>query len=59
MRGISRSTAGAMANATALYNSKWGGRRGRAYTRGANAAIRAGRGGMAAHKAGLRAAGDS
>ena len=57
MRGISRSTAGAMANATAFYNS--GGRRGRAYTRGANAAIRAGRGGMAAHRAGLRAAGDS
>lgn len=58
MRGISRSTEGAMRRATALYRARGGGTAAqRAYTRGANTSLRAGRGGMAAHRAGLRSAG--
>lgn len=57
MRGISRSTEGAMRRAQSLYRQRGGNAAQRAYSRGANASLRAGRGGMAAHRAGLRSAG--
>jgi hypothetical protein len=57
MRGISASTAGAARNATAYYRQNGGGNAAqKAYTKGANSAIRAGKSGMAVHKAGLRSA---
>lgn len=52
MRKVSKSTAGAMKNANALYGSKSAA--GKAYTKGVKAS---GKGGMAAHKAGMKSAG--
>lgn len=58
MRGISKSTAGAMRNATAMYKTGRGGTASqRAYSKGANARLKSGGSNMAAHKAGMSGAG--
>lgn len=53
MRKLSKSTAGAVRNANAMYGQKGGG----AYSSAANKAIKSGKSGMAVHKAGMSGAG--
>lgn len=58
MRGISKSTAGAMRNANAMYKGKGGGNASqKAYSSAAGSRSRSGGSGMASHKAGMSGAG--